>query len=129
MSRLLKAPITVALDQLYLDPNNPRLAREQRPGYAGPEGFFAEDFQAELEQQIRNRYKLGRLMKAILGMGWLPVDALLCGSRRRRRAATSLWKQHARGRAAHDPPQPDRERTRLLQAPRPGRRGADPRRG
>jgi hypothetical protein len=77
MGRLLKAPITVALDQLYLDPNNPRLARDQRPGYADPEVFFSEEFQAELERQIRNRYRLGGLMKAILGMGWLPVDALL----------------------------------------------------
>jgi len=77
MGRLLKAPITVALDQLYLDPNNPRLARDQRPGYADPTGFFAEDVQAKLERQIRNRYRLGGLLKAILGMGWLPVDALL----------------------------------------------------
>jgi hypothetical protein len=77
MGRLLKPPITVGLDQLYLDPNNPRLARDQRPGYADTEAFFTDDVQAELERQLRNRYRLGGLMKAILGMGWLPVDALL----------------------------------------------------
>ncbi len=30
----LKAPIRVSLDRLFLDPNNPRLAATEKPGYA-----------------------------------------------------------------------------------------------
>ena len=117
MSRLLKAPITVTLDQLYLDPNNPRLAREQRPGYAEPEGFFAEDFQAELEQQIRNRYKLGGLMKAILGMGWLPVDDLLVWEPPQTPGRYLVVEGNTRVVALRTIRRNlDRERTRLLQA-------------
>ena len=32
MSIDLKPPVKVTLDQLYLDPNNPRLAATARPG-------------------------------------------------------------------------------------------------
>jgi hypothetical protein len=77
MSTLLRTPIAVALDQLYLDPNNPRLAREERPGYANPAAFFGEEAQLALEGQLRHRYRLAGLVRAILGMGWLPVDAIL----------------------------------------------------
>src|SRR5260370_5794694 len=73
----IKYPIKVSLDRLFLDPNNPRLANEHRPGYANPGTFFEEGVQAELEQQIRKRYRVGALINAILGMGWTPVYAML----------------------------------------------------
>ncbi|MGE5125583.1 MAG: hypothetical protein ACM3PV_04785 [Betaproteobacteria bacterium] len=77
MTALLEAPITVSLDRLFLDPNNPRLAREQRPGYAHPEVFMTPEEQAELQQQLRHRYRLSGLVSTILTVGWLPVDAIL----------------------------------------------------
>ena len=77
MSALLDAPITVTLDQLFLDPNNPRLAREQRPGYAQLDEFLTPQAQAELQRQLRHRYRLTGLVSTIVSMGWLPVDAIL----------------------------------------------------
>jgi hypothetical protein len=73
----LKYPIKVSLDRLFLDPNNPRLANEHRPGYQNPAVFFEEGVQVELEQQIRKKYRVNGLINSILGMGWTPVDAIL----------------------------------------------------
>jgi hypothetical protein len=73
----LRDPIKVSLDRLFLDPNNPRLAREDRPGYADPSAFFVESVQTELEQEIRRRYRVSGLMGSILGMGWTPIDSIL----------------------------------------------------
>jgi hypothetical protein len=73
----LKYPVKVSLDRLFLDPNNPRLANEHRPGYGNPGTFFEDGVQAELEQQIRKKYRVGALINSILGMGWTPVDAIL----------------------------------------------------
>ena len=77
MSAILEAPITVSLEQLYLDPNNPRLAREERPGYEHAAEFLGVEVQAELQRQLRHRYRLTGLVSTILKMGWLPVDAIL----------------------------------------------------
>lgn len=77
MTALLEKPITVSLEQLFLDPNNPRLAREQRPGYAHPGEFMTPEAQAELQRQLRHRYRLSGLVSTILSVGWLPVDAIL----------------------------------------------------
>ncbi len=77
MTALLEKPITVSLDQLFLDPNNPRLALEQRPGYEHPEEFMTSEAQAELQRQLRHRYRLSGLVGTILSVGWLPVDAIL----------------------------------------------------
>lgn len=73
----LQDPIKVSLDRLFLDPNNPRLAKEERPGYANPSAFFEDELQAELEQEIRRRYRVSGLMSSILGMGWTPIDSIL----------------------------------------------------
>jgi hypothetical protein len=77
MAVFLKPPIRVRLEQLYLDPNNPRLALEARPGYARPAEFMTPEAQADLEKQLRQRYRLSGLVQTILGAGWLPVDAIL----------------------------------------------------
>jgi len=77
VSTLLESPITVSLDQLFLDPNNPRLAREQRPGYGNPEEFLTAAAQAELQQHIRHRFRVSGLVSTILSVGWLPVDPIL----------------------------------------------------
>ena len=64
-------------DQLFLDPNNPRLAREQRPGYTQLDEFLTPQAQAELQRQLRHRYRVTGLVSTIVSMGWLPVDAIL----------------------------------------------------
>src|SRR5258708_34901964 len=73
----LKYPIRVTLDRLFLDPNNPRLANEHRPGHGNPGTFFEDGVQSEAEQHIRKKDRVGALINSILGMGWTPVDAIL----------------------------------------------------
>lgn len=74
----LKAPIRVSLDRLFLDPNNPRLAATEKPGYGDPNKIFDDDTQIQLEIRMRRSYKgIKGLMGSILGMGWIPVDAML----------------------------------------------------
>jgi hypothetical protein len=78
MSIDLKAPQKVSLDRLYLDPNNPRLAAEVRPGYDKPALIFDRRTQEELEARLRETYKGVRgLARSIVGMGWVPVDPML----------------------------------------------------
>ena len=72
------APIRVRLDNLYLDPNNPRLAVVEKPGYHDPERLFDERLQVQLETRMRNSYKgLKGLIHSIVNVGWIPVDAML----------------------------------------------------
>jgi len=74
----LRAPIRVALDSLYLDPNNPRLAAVEKPGYRDPSRLFDERLQTQLEVRMRNSYKgLKALIHSIVNVGWIPVDAMM----------------------------------------------------
>ena len=78
MSIDLKPPVKVSLDQLYLDPNNPRLAASERPGYDKPARIFDDELQEALETRLRETYKGVRaLSKSIVSMGWVPVDPML----------------------------------------------------
>src|SRR6185436_20040991 len=78
MSIDLKPPIKVSLDRLYLDPNNPRLAAAERPGYDKPARLFDEKLQERLEARLRETYKGVRaLSRSIVSMGWVPVDPML----------------------------------------------------
>lgn len=74
----LRAPIRVSLDNLYLDPNNPRLAAVEKPGYHDPARLFDERLQTQLEVRMRNSYKgLKSLIHSIVNVGWIPVDAMM----------------------------------------------------
>jgi hypothetical protein len=74
----LLAPVRVTLDSLYLDPNNPRLASVEKPGYHDPERLFDERLQTQLEVRMRNSYKgLKALVHSIVNVGWIPVDAMM----------------------------------------------------
>jgi hypothetical protein len=78
MSIDLKSPMKVSLDRLYLDPNNPRLAADVRPGYEKPALIFDEGVQERLESRLRETYKGVRALgKSIVSMGWVPVDPML----------------------------------------------------
>jgi hypothetical protein len=74
----LGAPVRAKLDKLYLDPNNPRLALAERPGYSKPSLFLSESLQDKLTDRLRESYKgLKDLVRSILSVGWLPVDPML----------------------------------------------------
>jgi hypothetical protein len=74
----LRAPIRVSLDNLYLDPNNPRLASVEKPGYHDPGRLFDDRLQTQLEVRMRNSYKgLKGLIHSIVNVGWIPVDAMM----------------------------------------------------
>jgi hypothetical protein len=74
----LLSPVRVPFDRLFLDPNNPRLGRDDKPGYADPPALFDERVQIQLEMRMRRTYKsIKELVTSILNMGWVPVDAML----------------------------------------------------
>src|SRR5262245_36974316 len=74
----LGAPIRVSFDRLFLDPNNPRLAPVEKPGYHDPARLFDERLQSQLEGRMRTTYKgLKSLIHSIVNVGWIPVDAIL----------------------------------------------------
>jgi hypothetical protein len=78
MSIDLKPPVRVSLDRLYLDPNNPRLAESERPGYEKAARIFDAGLQERLEARLRQTYKGVRaLSRSIVSMGWVPVDPML----------------------------------------------------
>lgn len=76
-TNFLQKPVEVAFSTLYLDPNNPRLARENQPGYENEDALFDADLQRELEQQIRDEHDVDGLVTAVVTQGWMPVDAIV----------------------------------------------------
>jgi hypothetical protein len=67
----------IALDALYLDANNPRLAPEQPPGYTDPAKLFDPKTQEALAQQAEESFDLDSLEAAMVGQGWMPIDSIL----------------------------------------------------
>src|SRR5689334_11896778 len=76
----------VQFDDLLLDPNNPRLGREDKDklGYKDPGAIADPKVQRELELVIKKEYgkgdnskKFDELMQLILDQGWLPVDPII----------------------------------------------------
>lgn len=76
--KLLKTAIQVPFNSLYPDPNNPRLAPEDRPGYNDPAKLFSDEIREEFTQRlIKDAHQLSDLIEAIQGQGWLPIDSIL----------------------------------------------------
>lgn len=73
----LNKPITANFDHLYLDPNNPRLARDNAPGYDDPDAFKDAELQAELEKAIHKAYAVADLEHAVITQGWTPIDPII----------------------------------------------------
>jgi hypothetical protein len=68
----------VSLDQLWPDPNNPRLALEEAPGYADPAKLFDEETRARIFQELGEQaYNVDDLVAAIVGQGWMPIDNII----------------------------------------------------
>ena len=76
MTALAKPAIHVDLDDLYLDPNNPRLG-EIGPGYEDPTHLFRDDVQEFLMEQIESgEHGVNDLTDTILKKGWVPTDSI-----------------------------------------------------
>lgn len=79
MENFLKTPIVVPFETLYLDPNNPRLALEDPPGYENPKKLFEPELQKQLESKIEQEevYDVSDLEVAIETQGWMPIDNIV----------------------------------------------------
>lgn len=77
MRKFLRDPISVPLDSLYLDPNNPRLARDEMPGYEDLDALFDEDTQIALRARVDQFYNVKDLIHAISTQGWMPIDNIV----------------------------------------------------
>src|SRR5688572_16314563 len=67
----------VSFDKIYLDPNNPRIAPENPPGYSDPEALFAPNLQEDLERRVREVYDVANLEDSIVAHGWVPIDSII----------------------------------------------------
>ena len=76
LKQLINNPINVKLDDLYLDPNNPRLPQFHAPGYESVEDLFDSETQLKLEEML-SKENLKELADSIEGTGWLPVDGII----------------------------------------------------
>ena len=70
-------PKQVPFDKIYLDPNNPRIASEDPPGYEDPKTLFNDSLQENLEQRVRSVYDVATLEDSIVTHGWVPIDAVI----------------------------------------------------
>src|SRR4051794_40595404 len=77
METYLKEPTTVPFDSLYLDPNNPRLAPEDPPGYQDAKKLLDKKLQKVLSERAEEAFDLDALEDAVIGQGWMPIDAIL----------------------------------------------------
>ena len=76
MSDLQDAKL-VPFDKIHLDPNTPRIAPENPPGYLDDNALFAEDLQQTLEERVRAVYDVANLEDSILAHGWVPIDSII----------------------------------------------------
>jgi hypothetical protein len=76
----LSLPRDVPFDRIFLDPNNPRIAPKNPPGYDKPEELFDESRQPQLEEAVRGVYEVEKLENSIKAQGWVPIDAVIVWS-------------------------------------------------
>ena len=67
----------VPFNRLFLDPNNPRIAPEDRPGYDNPDEIFNEDIQKVLDKKIFDNHEVSELERSIISQGWVPIDSII----------------------------------------------------
>ena len=73
----LGKPFELALDDIALDPNNPRIAPKPAPGYEDPDATFDSQIQEQLVARVYEVYKAAPLEASIIEQGWIPVDQIL----------------------------------------------------
>lgn len=67
----------VPFNKLFLDPNNPRIAPEDAPGYEDPRAIFDDELQAKLEKRVHEVYSVANLEASIMAQGWVPYDPII----------------------------------------------------
>lgn len=78
MEKFLRDPISVSIDDLYPDPNNPRLGRNDTPGYEDVDALYDEGIRDEILGELGNSvYAVDELIDAIIGQGWMPIDSIV----------------------------------------------------
>ena len=68
---------SIPFDQINLDPNNPRIAPDKPPGYEDVAKITDPEVQAALAKRITEDFEVGPLEDAIIGQGWVPMDAVV----------------------------------------------------
>lgn len=76
-NKYVKKTVDVPFADIYLDPNNPRIAPEEPPGYDNPKAIIDPEVQSQLEVTVQQVYQVDDLMGAILTEGWLPLDPII----------------------------------------------------
>src|SRR4051812_36428437 len=77
MEKFLEKQISVPFNSLFLDPNNPRLALEDAPGYDDPKHLFDPELQQKLVDRVKDVYPVPKLEIAIENQGWMPIDNIV----------------------------------------------------
>ena len=77
MHRYLDKYTEVPFGKIHLDPNNPRTAPEDRPGYEDAKTIFPESVQKPLMEKMESFTEVANLQPAIVSQGWLPIDPML----------------------------------------------------
>lgn len=67
----------VPFDSIYLDPNNPRIAPENPPGYHDDAALFDLSLQQDLERRVSEVYEVATLRDSIMAHGWVPIDSII----------------------------------------------------
>ena len=73
----LGKPIELGLNDIALDPNNPRIAPKPAPGYEDPDATFDPQIQEALVSKVYEVYRAAALEASIIEQGWIPVDQIL----------------------------------------------------
>ena len=78
MEHFLKDPIKVPLDHLWPDPNNPRLALEDAPGYEDPKTLYDPKMRDRIFGKLgETAYNVSDLVDTITEKGWMPIDNII----------------------------------------------------
>src|SRR5690349_8196683 len=77
MHKYLEHSTDVPFAKLFLDPNNPRTAPEDRPGYEDADELFSDDVQNALALKLEDSRELQELEDNIVDQGWTPIDPIL----------------------------------------------------
>jgi hypothetical protein len=78
MEKFLRDSTEIPLDDLYPDPNNPRLGLDETPGYEDPNSLYSSETRDRILGELGNRaFAVEELVETIIGQGWMPIDNIL----------------------------------------------------
>jgi hypothetical protein len=77
MHKYLDKSKDVLFSKIFLDPNNPRTAPEDRQGYEDPNTIFPESVQEPLLARLEGFNEVDSLEPTITSRGWMPIDPML----------------------------------------------------